>query len=155
MDAHKMIEDDSEKKVEVSLKEALRQEDKIKQTSIDIKDIKTEPGSNTNEKHRQVGLEDIDFQEKRYEVEITDTEASDGLLFEEVATLVRNAFIFLFFLTFVQYFFCFMQVFLLSGNFGFLLISVVNPSSLLLMSELQKHSKSYIMVLTKQNFCAV
>uniref|UniRef100_A0A8I6YCC1 Uncharacterized protein n=1 Tax=Hordeum vulgare subsp. vulgare TaxID=112509 RepID=A0A8I6YCC1_HORVV len=91
MDAHKMIEDDSENKVEVSLKEAPREQDKIKQTSIDIKDIKTEPGCDTNEKHGQVGLEDIDFQEKRYEVEITNTEASDGLLFEEVATLLSKS----------------------------------------------------------------
>ncbi|XP_044951664.1 uncharacterized protein LOC123401873 [Hordeum vulgare subsp. vulgare] len=38
-----------------------------------------------------MGLEDIDFQEKRYEVEITDIEASDGLLFEEVATLLSKS----------------------------------------------------------------
>ena len=57
----------------------------------DIEDEEGNPGSDRNEEGRHQCVEDTDLDERGYDVEITDTEASDDLLYEEVLTVVCNS----------------------------------------------------------------
>ena len=57
----------------------------------DIEDVEGNPGSERNEEGRHQCVEDTDLDERGYDVEITDTEASDDLLYEEVLTVVCNS----------------------------------------------------------------
>lgn len=60
-------------------------------TGTDIEDEGSDPGSDRNEEGRKQGLEYTDLEDRGYDVEITDTEASEGLLYEEVATLLSKS----------------------------------------------------------------
>ncbi|KAM3353050.1 hypothetical protein ACQJBY_024309 [Aegilops geniculata] len=118
MDACKQIERQIETKTEASLKEGLGQQPKtdhmektkaetkdclnsVPHIGIDIEDRGSNPGSNINEEGRDQFVEDTDLEERGHDVEITGTEASEGLLYEEVATLL-----FLFFSSVGVPFFC-------------------------------------------------
>ncbi|XP_037446852.1 uncharacterized protein LOC119316601 isoform X2 [Triticum dicoccoides] len=88
MDARKKIEHEIESKAKASLKEGLGQELKTPHPGTDIEDEEGNPGSDRNEEGRHQCVEDTDLDERGYDVEITDTEASDDLLYEEVLTVV-------------------------------------------------------------------
>ncbi|XP_037446849.1 uncharacterized protein LOC119316597 isoform X4 [Triticum dicoccoides] len=90
MDARKKIEHEIESKAKASLKEGLGQELKTPHPGTNIEDEEGNPGSDRNEEGRHQCVEDTDLDERGYDVEITDTEASDDLLYEEVLTVLMN-----------------------------------------------------------------
>ena len=59
-------------------------------------DEASDPKSNKNAKGKELCLEDPELEERGYHAEITYTEASEDFLFEEVATLVYNIFLYTF-----------------------------------------------------------
>lgn len=56
-----------------------------------IEDEEGKPGNDRNEEGRHQCVEDTDLDERGYDVEITDTEASDDLLYEEVLTVLTKS----------------------------------------------------------------
>ncbi|XP_037458388.1 uncharacterized protein LOC119329447 [Triticum dicoccoides] len=108
MDARKQTEDEIGSKTEASLKEGLGQQlktDHMKKSryltrdclnsvpypGTDIEDEEGKPGNDRNEEGRHQCVEDTDLDERGYDVEITDTEASDDLLYEEVLTVLTKS----------------------------------------------------------------
>lgn len=61
-------------------------------TGTDTEDEGIDARSDRIEEAREHGFEDTDVGGEGYDVDITDTEASEGLLYEEVAKLVCNIF---------------------------------------------------------------
>ena len=59
-------------------------------------DEASDPKSDKNAKGKELSLEDPELEERGYHAEITYTEASEDFLFEEVATLVYNIFLYTF-----------------------------------------------------------
>ncbi|KAM3214648.1 hypothetical protein ACQJBY_066900 [Aegilops geniculata] len=90
MDARKKIEHEIESKAKASLKEGLGQELKTPHPGTDSED-EGNPGSDRNDEGRHQCVEDTDLDERGYDVEITDTEASDDLLYEEVLTVLTKS----------------------------------------------------------------
>ncbi|XBI63746.1 hypothetical protein VPH35_044098 [Triticum aestivum] len=91
MDARKQTEDEIESKTEASLKEGLGQQLKTPHPGTNIEDEEGKPGNDRNEEGRHQCVEDTDLDERGYDVEITDTEASDDLLYEEVLTVLTKS----------------------------------------------------------------
>uniref|UniRef100_A0A8R7QUH1 TF-B3 domain-containing protein n=2 Tax=Triticum urartu TaxID=4572 RepID=A0A8R7QUH1_TRIUA len=103
-----MIERGIETKTESSLKEGLGQQlktDHMKESKDLTRDCLNnvphtgtvfeveggKPGSDRNEEGRDKCVEDTDLEERGYDVKITDTEASKGLLYEEVLTSLSKS----------------------------------------------------------------